>query len=151
MQVPNLAVQTALNKKDAITGIAMVFFTQGLGGSIFIAIAQVLFTAHLTSGLSHIDGLDTATILKTGATELKNLVPKDMLGQVLDVYNGALRKAFHVALACACATLVAGACLEWRSMKGLEEGGAAVKQNKGNLDVEKGSRRSSQNQSSEKE
>jgi hypothetical protein len=40
MQQAGMAAQTCLDKKDVMTGIALLFFMQGLGGSIFISVVN---------------------------------------------------------------------------------------------------------------
>ena len=127
MQIPGMAAQTVLGKADVMTGVSIMFFMQGIGGSIWVSIAQVLFTNNLTSGLGKIQGVDVQMILQSGTTELVNLVPKEQVGEVLGAYNHALILAFKVAMACACATIVTGLTMEWRSLKGLKEGGDVVK------------------------
>jgi len=56
---------------------------------------------------------------------LRNLVPVGELGEVLAAYNRALSDTFKVGLACAVASILAGLTMEWRSVKGLNQGGAA--------------------------
>jgi hypothetical protein len=64
-------------------------------------------------------------IVKTGATELRNIVPPQFLGEVLVAYNASLRDVFKVGVACSAVTILAGLTMEWKSVKGLNQGGAA--------------------------
>ena len=123
MQVPGMAAQTVLGKEDVMTGVSLMFFTQGLGGSIWISAAQVLFNNSLAKGLRQIDGVDIQLILQSGTTELGKIVPAEFLGRVFDTYNYALIQTFKVALGCACVSILAGLAMEWRSLKGLKQGG----------------------------
>ncbi|TVY29913.1 Efflux pump, partial [Lachnellula hyalina] len=123
MQQAGMSAQTCLGKKDVMTGVSIMFFFQGLGGSIFITVGQTVFSHSLVSNLGKIDSLDTAQIVNSGATDLKTLVPANMLEEVLVQYNGALTNTLKVALALSCATLVTALTMEWKSIKGLKQGG----------------------------
>ena len=125
MQQAGMAAQTCLDKKDVMTGVSLMFFMQGLGGSIFISIGQTVFTHSLVSHLSKAAGLNPSLIVNTGATELRNLVPPQYLDKVLVAYNYALSDTLKVPVACACATILAGLTMEWKSLKGLKQGGAS--------------------------
>ncbi|KAE8441171.1 hypothetical protein EG329_005800 [Mollisiaceae sp. DMI_Dod_QoI] len=124
MQQAGMAAQTCLNKKDVMTGVSIMFFFQGLGGSVFISISQTIFTHGLIKYLGATVGISPKMIVNTGATQLRDLVPEQLLGVVLVAYNKALSDTFKVGLACSVATIVAGATMEWRSVKGLKQGGA---------------------------
>lgn len=129
MQQAGMAAQTCLGKKDVMTGVALMFFMQGLGGSVFVTIAQTVFTHSLVDHLSSVAkgitniNLTPAMIVNTGATDLGNIVPAQYLGEVLVAYNHALSDALKVGLACAVATILAGLTMEWKSVKGLRQGG----------------------------
>ncbi|KAF8866985.1 MFS general substrate transporter [Acephala macrosclerotiorum] len=123
MQQAGMAAQTCLAKKDVMTGVAIMFFFQALGGSIFVSISQTIFTSRLIKYLAGFQGVTPAMIINTGATELRNLVPNQYLATVLVAYNKALSDVFKVGLACACATIIAGLTMEWKSVKGLKQGG----------------------------
>jgi hypothetical protein len=78
---PNLAAQTVLDPKDVQTGIALVFLHQFLGGAIFVSVGQNVLSSSLISGLKMaLNGsISPSTIVHTGATELRNIVPEAKL------------------------------------------------------------------------
>jgi hypothetical protein len=117
MMGPNLLAQTVLERADASIGFSLMNFGQQLGGSIFVAVGQNIFASHLISGLSQIAGVDPATILDTGATDIRNIVPNQYLGGVLLAYNDALVKCFYVGVATACLMIVGALGVEWKSTK----------------------------------
>ncbi|RFU29857.1 hypothetical protein B7463_g6471, partial [Scytalidium lignicola] len=123
MQQAGLAAQAVLSKKDVSTGVSIMFFAQSLGGALFICIGQAVFSNNLTQSLGKISGIDTEIILKAGATGLRHIVPGVLLPMVLSSYNTALSKAFIVALAAACFSIVSAIGVEWKNVKGLEHGG----------------------------
>lgn len=112
-----------MNKSEVMTGIALMFFFQGLGGAIWLTVAQTIFAHSLVSGLEGVAGLDPSLIINSGATELRDLVPAQFLPKVLSAYNAALSDTFKLSVACGAATVIAGLVMEWKSVKGLKEGG----------------------------
>jgi hypothetical protein len=119
-----MAAQTCLEKKDVMIGVSIMFFFQGLGGSIWLTVGQTIFSHSLVSYLS--TGIDRGLIINTGATELRDLVPPQQLPAVLHAYNAALMNTMKLAVACAAATIIGGLTMEWRSVKGLKQGGPKV-------------------------
>lgn len=120
MQQTMVAVQACLEGPDVAIGTAIIVFSQTLGGALFIAVAQNIFTNQLVSNVAaaNIEGLNPAAVLATGATELKNVFPEKFLPAVLSAYNGALTQAFYVSAGTACITIIGALCIEWKSVKG---------------------------------
>ncbi len=123
MQQASTAAQAVLAKKDVSIGVSLVFFGQSLGGAIFVCIGQAVFTNNLVDVLSHTSGLDQSLVIKTGATELRDVISAQDLPAVLLAYDGALTKAFTVALAAACFSILPALGIEWKNVKGLKHGG----------------------------
>jgi hypothetical protein len=123
MQQSSTAAQAVLAKRDASIGVSLMFFGQSLGGAIFICIGQAVFTNNLADSLGQITGLNPSLIITTGATQLRDVVAIGDLPTVLFAYNEALSKAFTVALAAACFSIVPACGIEWKNVKGLKHGG----------------------------
>ncbi|KAL2075393.1 hypothetical protein VTL71DRAFT_336 [Oculimacula yallundae] len=123
MQQAGMAAQTCLAKKDVMIGVSLMFFMQGIGGALFVSIGQTVFTQSLISNLSKVGGISIppAMIVRTGATELRNIVPSQYLHLVLIAYNAALSDVFKVGLGCAVASIISGLTMEWKSVKALKE------------------------------
>ena len=64
-----------------------------------------------------IPNLDASTLANGGATSLRNMVSKDMLPFVLDVYNDSIRSIWYLTLGLACLSFVASLGMEWKSVK----------------------------------
>ncbi|KAF5343451.1 hypothetical protein D9758_011824 [Tetrapyrgos nigripes] len=127
LQQPLMAAQTVLPLADVPSGTAIIVFAQTVGGAIFISIAQNVFSNKLSSGLrSQVPDIDPRIVVSTGATDLKNVVPANLLGAVLRVYNSGLVEAYRVAIAMAALTLIGSLAVEWRSMKKAANGGATM-------------------------
>jgi hypothetical protein len=117
-QSSNLAAQTVLSRADVPIGMALVFFMQQIGGSVFLAVGQNLFATNLVNGLSGIGGLDQQTIIDTGATDLRNMVPTEQLNTVVNVANHALTRVFIMVAALSACMILASLAVEWKSIKG---------------------------------
>lgn len=116
MQQPSMAAQTILSRADVPTGTSFMFFAQTLGGSVFVSVANNIFGNKLASGLSTIAGVDGNVLAHIGATNLRGVVSDQDLPAVLEVYNLALRQAFYVGTAVACATVVGTVLMPWVNM-----------------------------------
>ena len=117
-----LAAQAVLPKKDVPTGSALIFFAQSLGGAISVSIGGNVFTTNLVSGLANIPNLNSSTVLNSGASELRRIVPTRDIGVVLEAYNSGLTGSFMVGLVFACCSLVGALTMEWKSVKAKPNG-----------------------------
>ncbi|KAM0312579.1 hypothetical protein ACHAO8_006235 [Botrytis cinerea] len=115
MQQINLAVLACLDDDDVPTGLALISFFQTLGDTIFVTVGQAIFAHELVKNLSalNLSSLPTSLILRTGATELRTLVPPQYLSEVLSAYNAAIMKVFLVAIITSALTVFTGLTLEW--------------------------------------
>ena len=152
MQQASLAAQAVLARKDAPIGIALVMFCQQFGGAVFVSVGQSVFTNQLVKGLRQVAGISPALVANTGATSIRDVVNTSNLHGVLVAYNGALRKAFTVALAMSCFSIIGALCIEWKNIKppkkqagevekgdgGSEKGEADVENSKADAEKEKG-------------
>ncbi|KAK7946093.1 uncharacterized protein PG986_010414 [Apiospora aurea] len=127
IQAPNLAAQTVLPMDDVSTGVALMLFSQLLGGAVFISIGQSIFTNGLASRLSIIPGFDASILGDNGATMISSSIPAELKTPVLVAYNEALRGAFRAGLVVACLTIVGAVLMEWRSVKPDQSGAKAAK------------------------
>ncbi|KAI9887005.1 MAG: MFS sugar transporter [Watsoniomyces obsoletus] len=127
LQQTFIAVQTVLPMSDIAMGTTIVVFLQTLGGALFIAVAQNVFTNKLEEGLVGVANLEPGIVLRTGATSLKNVIPRESLPGVLVAYNAAITETFYVGVAMASLTIIGSAGMEWKSVKGkkITAGGAA--------------------------
>ncbi|KAK6225688.1 major facilitator superfamily transporter [Colletotrichum tabaci] len=102
-----VAVQSSLNEADVAIGVAVVLFFQCLGPTTAITVAQAVFASVLTSGIAaKVPGVDPQAVRASGATGLKDLVPAEQFGNLVQVYNHAITRTYLVAAALAAASLV---------------------------------------------
>lgn len=121
-QNSNLVSQTVLPRIDVPLGLALSFFMQQLGGSIFVSISQNIFSNKLVHRLQGVAGLDPEIIVNTGATDLRNVVPKSELDVVLNAYSYALTRVFVMTAALSACMILGAGVVEWKSIKGPKGG-----------------------------
>ncbi|KAJ5935008.1 hypothetical protein N7466_004555 [Penicillium verhagenii] len=117
MQINGLVVQRILPPPDISTGIALMFFLQQLGGSVFSTVGQTILSNTLISRLGGIPGLDTGLVVNEGATDLASVVPAKDIVLVQRAYNDACRRIFFTALALTLVALISSFGMEWKSIK----------------------------------
>ena len=127
-QQAGLAAQAVLPKEDVATGVSLKFFGQTLGGAVFVAVAQNVLNNRLVDSLASLElpGLDAQTVVNTGATDLRTIVPVQYLEEVLVAYNGALTDVWWVAVGVSCLSLLGAGLTEWKSVKGVRGGAKGV-------------------------
>ena len=123
-QTSNLAPQTVLPRADVPLGMALMFFMQQLGGSIFLSVGQNIFSGQLVRSLAGTAGLDTEAIINTGATAIRSIVPPSDLDTVIDAYSYALTRVFILTAALSACMILGALAVEWKSIK-KEKGGAS--------------------------
>ena len=120
-QTSNLAAQNVLPRADVPLGLALMFFMQQLGGSVFLAVSQNIFSSRLVDSLSGIAGLDTEAIVNTGATALRTIVPSDQFRVVLHAYSHALTRVFVLTAALSACMILGSLAVEWKKIEGKKE------------------------------
>jgi hypothetical protein len=127
-QQPNVAAQTVLQRADVPTGIAVIFFSLGMGATVSVAMAQSIVDNQLISGLSGIKGFDPHKIVGVGATQLRSVLPAQFLPQVLLVYNEALKNVFYISVAFGSMAIFGALAMEWKNIKNIKEEQAKLRQ-----------------------
>ncbi|TGJ87914.1 hypothetical protein E0Z10_g800 [Xylaria hypoxylon] len=135
-QAPNLAAQTVLPKAEVSIGASLMFFSQILGGAIFISVGQNVLNNQLLQRLAGVPGFSPALIQSGGATSLINSFGPENRHDVLVAYNESLRTVFRVGLILAALSVIGAVCMEWRSVKkGAPDAKAAEDVEKGTADT----------------
>ncbi|PMD45628.1 putative efflux pump antibiotic resistance protein [Hyaloscypha variabilis F] len=115
---PYIAVQIVLPESMVPTALVMLSFTQQFGGIVILSIVQNVFRNGLRQNLTtQVPGIDSDTLLGSGALDLINSVPPNLRDQVLVAYNGALVHVFYVALGLTGMVVVSTLGIEWKSVK----------------------------------
>ena len=107
-----------LSDNDVPIGLSLLNFVNFLGSTIFITASQTLLETKLVDGLRDIiPNLNAATLASSGATSVRNMVTKDKLPIVLDVYNRSFKSIWYLTLGLSCLSFVASLAMEWKSVK----------------------------------
>lgn len=120
LQQSNLAVQTVLKHQDVPTGSAFMFFSQTLGGAIFISVSQNIFLAKFIKNLAKLPAgsINPKQLMETGATNIRKIVPPEDLDAVLEAYSNALTQGpMLVGAIIICLATFGALGMEWRSTK----------------------------------
>lgn len=116
-QLPNLAIQTVLPKKDAPTGFALCLFGGLLFSSVFLAVGENILATQLINRLDGIPGFDPSLVISQGATTLLSSLPPEFHHAGLVAYNEALRVVLQLGLIVTCLSVPGAFALEWKSVK----------------------------------
>lgn len=117
----DLARPECIARADVPLGLALMFTMQQLGGSVFLAVSQNIFSSRLVDSLSGIAGLDTEAIVNTGGTALRTIVPLDQLKTVTDAYSHALTRVFIFTAALSTCMILGSLAVQWKRVKGKNE------------------------------
>ncbi|RYP11045.1 hypothetical protein DL765_007921 [Monosporascus sp. GIB2] len=115
-QMPILAVQVVLGEADVPTGLVMVMLFQCLGGALAPSVGQNLFTDKLLRNLGEVQGIDGAAVVAAGGREFREIVPPELIDEVIDAFSSALRNVFWVALATPVLAWTVSWAMEWRRL-----------------------------------
>lgn len=99
LQISDLFVQRILPNDDIPLGIALLFFLQQLGGSVFSTVGENILTNMLISRLvGVVPGFDSSKIINGGATELIYAAPDADKITVRLAYNYSITRVFLAAM-----------------------------------------------------
>ncbi|KAL1851690.1 hypothetical protein VTK73DRAFT_9376 [Phialemonium thermophilum] len=117
-QVPNLAIQTVLPKRDAPTGFAVALFGGLLFSSVFLSVGENVLANELVHKLSKLTNstVDANDVYTSGATTLLDQLPEHLRPTGLRAYNASLQVVFQIGLALSCMCVPAACALEWKSV-----------------------------------
>ncbi|KAK4096469.1 MFS general substrate transporter [Parathielavia hyrcaniae] len=119
-QQPLMAVQTVLDIEDVPTGMSLIIFLQTLGGALFVAVSQNVFTNKLVEFVGQYTPQipEPAFILTIGATSVKDLeLEPAVVAAIKLAYNDALVQTFIVFTALAAISILGASMVEWKSVK----------------------------------
>lgn len=99
--------QAFAKPEDTATITAILLFFQTLGGTIFISVAQSIFSNQLIAHLLSLPSTyDVGQIIAIGADDLRAHFAGSQLRDVLDAYMAGLRAAWVLGIVCAAAAFL---------------------------------------------
>lgn len=119
MQIPFIAIQNSVSPKLISISMSILTFTQTFGGSVFLSIAQTVFTTSLRTTIpKYAPNISAESIIQAGATGVWKAVqnPSDLAG-VLLAYTESIRRNYYIAIGCSgiCFFLAFG--LGWKDIR----------------------------------
>ena len=99
-QIPIITVQATAPAADLAEVTAILLFFQTVGGAFMVSAAQAALVNVLVKVLPHsAPGVDPATVVLTGATELRKVFSADQVAGILVAYMRGLKISFAIGLA----------------------------------------------------
>ncbi|KAJ5709837.1 hypothetical protein N7493_009429 [Penicillium malachiteum] len=121
-QIPMIAIQNAVKGDDVSTAMAMMTCAQTFGGSIFLAVAEVIFAQGLKNGIpEYAPSVSAEVVIQAGATGFRQVVSAQDLPGVLMAYAKSVDQVFYLNVALSCVQFFFAWGVGWRSVKGKEE------------------------------
>lgn len=113
-----IAVQTVLSADDMPMGLALLNFSQMMGGAVWLAVAQVIFSYGLRENLARFaPATDADKIIALGATAFRSFVPEAEMPGVLSAFSKAINWVFCLAVALVGISFLASFGVGWKSVK----------------------------------
>ncbi|KAL3433976.1 major facilitator superfamily domain-containing protein [Aspergillus tetrazonus] len=92
-----LAVQNGVAPDDLSTAMAILTFSQTFGGSVFLAVASVIFSEGLKSQIPrYAPGVNPQQVIAAGATGFRDIIGGEALKGVLRGYSRAINWVFYL-------------------------------------------------------
>jgi len=118
LQMPLTAVQTSLPQPLVPVGTGLVSFAQYFGASLIVALGQTVFANTLPGALAaSAPTVPSEHLLTTGATNVRVMVPTDLLPGVLTAYNDAIVTVFYLAAGAGAFSFFSGWGMGFMSVK----------------------------------
>ncbi|KAA8642751.1 hypothetical protein EYZ11_007944 [Aspergillus tanneri] len=116
-QIPMIVAQSYSSPQDLASVTAIILFYQTLGGAFFVSAAQSAFVNTMIAKLPNTaPGVDAATVVATGATELRTIFAASQVPGILVAYMAGIKVAFAIAIGGAGIAFVASLFSNWRRL-----------------------------------
>ncbi|KAM0246363.1 hypothetical protein ACHAQJ_010257 [Trichoderma viride] len=116
-QIPMIAVQAMAAPQDLGPTTGMLLFFQGLGGAFLVSGSQSAFlNTMIRHVLKNAPQVSQATLVLTGATEIRNRFPLDQQPFVIDGYMAGIKVVFAMCVACTGVATLIGLGMRWKKL-----------------------------------
>ncbi|KAL2869698.1 major facilitator superfamily domain-containing protein [Aspergillus lucknowensis] len=142
-QPPMLAVQNSISPDDVSTAMAILAFSQTFGGSVFLAIGNVIFSAGLRDRIPYYTPhVDPERVIAAGATGFRDIVSPEDLPDVLKGYAKSIDWVMFLVAGLSVAQFATSWGMGWKDIRKKEEikKEAESISKDGEEDVEKGAK-----------
>ncbi|CZR66374.1 related to aflatoxin efflux pump AFLT [Phialocephala subalpina] len=119
IQLPLTAMRNVLDEKDIPIANALVVFSQGLGTSLSLSIAQTIFINSLSSRLeTQLSTAEAKRIITLGAAKVNgNYLPLELVPFIAAAYSYAVRCTFYLAVAAAGVVAIGNCMMERKRLE----------------------------------
>jgi hypothetical protein len=98
--------------------MSILVFSQTFGGAVFLAIAQLIFSHGLISGLhEYAPTVNPDIVINAGATAVRSAVSAENLPAVLEAYMVGIDRVFYLSTGAAGAVFLFSLGMGWKSIK----------------------------------
>ncbi|KAG5978801.1 hypothetical protein E4U55_005916, partial [Claviceps digitariae] len=123
-QMPMIAVQGSVAPEDLATATGMLLFFQSIGGAYLVSGSQSAFINQMVRHVmqnksSHVD---QATLVLTGASEIRNVFPPEQQPLVIAGYMAGLKVVFAMCVATAGIATLVGLGTRWSKLRQQKNG-----------------------------
>ncbi|KAF2669638.1 MFS general substrate transporter [Microthyrium microscopicum] len=120
-QVPIVIAQSGANANDISSITAIILFFQNFGGTSFTSAAQSAFANRLIQNLPRLaPSVDPATVILTGATEIRSAFSADQVPGVIAAYMTGVKAAYAISIAGAGLAFLVTLGSRWKRLHGDE-------------------------------
>jgi hypothetical protein len=112
-----LVPSVAFTGEDAVMAVATLWFVKTLAGSIALPIGESIFHNRLVENLQTSAPSVNISVAEQGATLLRETVPPEHLGIVLEAYSRAITQTFYVGVAMCGLSLIGSSSLQWKPVR----------------------------------
>ncbi|KAF2456748.1 MFS multidrug transporter-like protein [Lineolata rhizophorae] len=122
IQVPIIVGQAVVDAVDVSSATAIIIFFQTLSGAIFVSVGQSLFANQLVESIpENAPGVNPGLVVATGATELRDVFPSDVLPGVIRSYMDGLKDAYALGIAMAGVAVVTSVAMVFFDRRNLSD------------------------------
>lgn len=98
--------------------MAILIFSQNLGGAVFLIAAQTIFSNSLRNQVAaNIPGINPDLILTAGARSIRTIVSGEQLVEVLRAYNTAINNVMYLGAGIGVLSFVCAPWLGWKDIR----------------------------------
>ncbi|KAM5354227.1 hypothetical protein ACJ41O_000877 [Fusarium nematophilum] len=117
-QIPMIAVQGTVSPKDLASATGILLFFQGLGGAFLVSGGQAAFINQMVLDVvKNAPEISKATLILTGATEIRHSFTAEEQPIVIDGYMQGLKVVFAMAIAATGITTLVALGTRWKKLK----------------------------------
>lgn len=123
-QVPYTAIPHSCSQQMIPIAMSFMVLGQYIGGSIFLALSNVVFSSSLESLLRvYAPKIDPATVTAAGASaaDMRKFIPAEQLTGVIKAYSLSIDRVFYLGTGSAAAMFVAAFFTGWIDTRGQKD------------------------------